>query len=360
MGISRPVPLFWRDLTHQLAVKGKAHYRSLLMGIAAGAVCLVLVLRNVEIEQSGKILSSVRGSWIGVVLAISVANLLLRGWRWQNIFPKWSRPTFPRCVQVLAIGNMGNNLLPGRAGDFARCTLVGRKFCATDSSQALATLGVEKVVDGLSLVAVLLFSVWTLSPPRWVWQLGLLSALIFFTALGSLLVVRSWHECVAENTIRLGRRLRMSSLAERAAAFVTTFARALRELDSRGQLLVIIAITAVIWATEAAMVWAISFAVNVPITATGGMVVGAVIGLGFMIPAAPAGLGTYEAFGVAAFQLVGVAATQGLAVTLLLHAWVFVVNNGIGLLCLGWAGWSFSQLRRGEQVRRTAPGAVSS
>ncbi len=92
-------------------------------------------------------------------------NLPLRAWRWQLIFPSSSRPSIGNCLTVLGIGNMANFLLPGRAGDLARCVLVGRAGSLNESSRTLATLAVEKVLDGLALVGMVLFSIWTLHPP---------------------------------------------------------------------------------------------------------------------------------------------------------------------------------------------------
>ena len=62
------------------------------------------------------------------------------------------------------------------------------------------------------------------------------------------------------------------------------------------------------------------------------VVVSAVLGLGLMIPAAPGGLGTYELSGVAALQLVNVDSGPALALTLAIHAWVFVTNTALGLV----------------------------
>ena len=52
-----------------------------------------------------------------------------------------------------------------------------------------------------------------------------------------------------------------------------------------------------------------------------------------MIPAAPGGLGTYELFGTEAFKLAGIAASSALALTLVIHAWVFVANIAAGFFC---------------------------
>jgi glycosyltransferase 2 family protein len=322
---------------------------SVFVGVIAGAVCLAVVLTKVEIRQSWKILSRLKGHWIYLALAVSWANLLLRGWRWQCIFPIRSRPGLRRCLQVLAVGNMGNNLLPGRAGDLARCALIQRNISMADSSEALATLGVEKVVDGFALLGFVLLSMWMLTPPRWVWQLGAASGVIFTAAILLFFFLRFWAESVEAAIVLTGACFGAPGLADRAVRLLRPFAGVLRAINSVGQVIAIVAATAAIWFTEAAVVWLLASALSVPLAAKAAVVVAAVIGLGFMIPAAPAGLGTYEAFGVAAFQFVGVAASGGLAATVLLHAWTFLVGTGVGLLCCGLTGWRFSQLRRAEE-----------
>src|SRR6266480_187135 len=338
----------------------RTNIRNLLIGVAVGSVCLATILRNVEIEQSWSTLICLKARWILLAVAISWASILLRGWRWQRIFPVRSRPGFWRCLQVLAIGNMGNNLLPGRAGDLARCALIGRKVSVAASSEALATLGVEKVVDGLALLGIVLFSMRLLTPPRWVWQLEAASGVVFTGTLLLFLSLRLWTASVEAKIIRIGTYFGAPGLADRVAQLLKPFAGELREINSARQVTAIAAATSAIWFMEAALVWTLASSVSVPVTAASAAAVSALIGLGFMIPAAPAGLGTYEAFGVAAFKLVGIAASKGLAVTLLMHGLVFLANNGLGLLSLGTAGWSFSQLRQGEQVTSTAGSGASS
>ena len=86
------------------------------------------------------------------------------------------------------------------------------------------------------------------------------------------------------------------------------------------------------------------------------VVASAVLGLGLMIPAAPGGLGTYELFGTEAFKLAGIAASSALALTVVIHAWVFVANIVVGICLLAVKGISLAQLRNRLEVE---PGAGS-
>jgi uncharacterized membrane protein YbhN (UPF0104 family) len=80
------------------------------------------------------------------------------------------------------------------------------------------------------------------------------------------------------------------------------------------------------------------------------VVASAVLGLGLMIPAAPGGLGTYELFGTEAFKLAGINASSALALTVVIHAWVFVANIVVGILLLAIKGISLAQLKNRLEV----------
>jgi uncharacterized protein (TIRG00374 family) len=351
-----PVPL----ISHLLVDTARpmlrnSKIRHFLIGGAIGGLCLVMVLRKVGIEQSWRVLRHVNGNWVCVALLVSACNLLLRAWRWQSTFPERSRPTLARCVQVLAIGNMGNNVLPGRLGDLARCTLIRGNLSAGHTGEAVATLGVEKVADGCALFAILFVSITVLTPPQWIWQLSFLSGLMFAAVLIFILALRFWAEWVTARIAILLKLVGLGRLTNRVSELLASFARAIREIKSGKQLIPILAITAAIWMTEAGLIWAMAASVSIAVAGKAAIFVAALIGLGLVIPAAPAALGTYEAFGVAAFSTIGMSASSSLAVTLLLHAWVLVTTCCFGLLSLGWAGQRFGRLfRRSDKMRPTS------
>lgn len=281
-----------------------------------------------------------------IPLAVFCLNLPLRARRWQLIFPLASRPTFASCVIALGIGNMANFLLPGRAGDLARCALAGPSGSLLESSRTLATLAVEKVLDGLALIAMVLFSVWALHPPAWVVALVRTAALIFGGALVLLVVLRYRTRSLIESVRRAFQWMRLSSLEEKFDGLLTSFADGLSAISSAERLVILVIVTGVIWITEAAFIWGMAGALGMTISLKSAIVASAILGLGFMIPAAPGGLGTYELFGTEAFKIAGLTASSALALTVVIHAWVFVANVLAGLALLGVKGLSLAQLRR--------------
>lgn len=324
--------------------------QSAVVGLLIGAGCVAILLRQVDLKQSWNTLGRLNGPYMLVPLAIVLLNLPLRAWRWQLIFPSPQRPGFAACVTVLAIGNMANFLLPGRAGDLARCVLLdrsysGRSSSLNESSRTLATLSVEKVLDGLALVGMVLFTIWALHPPRWVIDLLRIAVLIFGGALVLLVVLRYRTQSLILGVRRIFTSLHLTSFGNRFDGPLVSFSEGLSSTTSAIQMLILIGITAAIWVTEAASIWGLAAALGLAIRFKSAIVASAVLGLGLMIPAAPGGLGTYELFGTEAFKMVGMASSSALALTVVIHAWVFVLNIALGVCMLAVQGISLAQLR---------------
>jgi len=327
-----------------------------VVGLLIGLGCLAILLRQVDLKQSWNTLGRLNGPFLLVPLAVFLVNLPLRAWRWQLIFPSSWRPSLGACLTVLGIGNMANFLLPGRAGDLARCVLVGRATSLTESSRTLATLAVEKVLDGLALVGMVLFSIWTLHPPNWLLDMLHMAILIFGATLLLLVALRYRTRALIDFVRRAFHVVHLSAIEERFDGLLTSFADGLSGVSSAGRMLTLLLITAAIWTTEAGSIWGLAGALGLAVSLKSAVVASPILGLGLMIPAAPGGLGTYELFGTEAFKLAGIAASSALALTVAIHAWVFVTNIAVGICLLAIKGISLSQLRHSLEVN---PGAGS-
>lgn len=324
-----------------------------VFGILIGLGCVALVLRQVDLKQSWNTLGRLNGRFLVIPIAVFFVNLPLRAWRWQSIFPASSRPRFGDCLVVLGIGNMANFLLPGRAGDVARCVLLGKGTTLSGSSRTLATLAVEKILDGFALIGMVLFAAWSLDPPYWVFQILRVAALVFGGAMLAVILLRYQTRGLAAFGGWLLRILHIRFLEGRVANSLASFSDGLSSVSSVQQMLSLFLLTAAIWITEAVLIWGLAGALELGTSLRSAVVASAILGLGLMIPAAPGGLGTYELFGTEAFKLTGITASGALALTLVIHAWVYVANITAGVCLLAVKGMSLAQLRR--QVVEEAP-----
>lgn len=318
--------------------------RSLLFGLLLGLGLLALLLTHISLGKAWWVLARLDGHQLLLPLLATAGSLLLRPWRWQMIFLPGKRPEFWSCFSALAMGLMTNNFLPGRGGDLLRCFLLRREASLVEASMVLATLGLEKVLDGLALLVVVIFSFWFFTPPQWLKQLGLFSGLIFTGGLAVLLLLR-YRETWFLRLIRLVlQSFRLKALNEKVSKLFAQFAEGLSILESLRQVARLIGLTILVWMCEAALIWGLASALQIPLSLPASAFVSAILGLGLMIPAAPGAIGTYEFFSIIALRIFGIGAESALALTLVLHAWSFLATTLLGLVGLWIGGIGFSEL----------------
>jgi glycosyltransferase 2 family protein len=321
---------------------------SWLIGLAVSVCCLVLVLSHINLAETGSALARLDWNLFWLPVVLTFLDLPLRPWRWQASFPGGQQPSFQDCFKVLAIGNLVNNLVPGRGGDLLRCFLLkhNRQPDAISASQVLATIGLEKLLDGLALSIAIWSAFLFLTPPAWVGKLGLLSGLVFGGATGLFILLYQAPEPIIR-IIQTGfRRLNWPRAGQTIGTVLQKFATGLSVASSSSRLLVLIVLTSLIWLEEAAMVWAQALTLHIPLSLPASFLVVVILGLGLSIPAAPGFIGTYEVFSIAALKLFGISQANALALTLVMHIWAFFSSTVLGLICMGVSGTSLMRIMR--------------
>jgi hypothetical protein len=319
----------------------------LLLGLFVSSGLLIFLLRQLDWNQFWAVLTRINGRILTVPIAAIICGSLLKPWRWQKIFPVQMKPHFRICFGALSVGNMANNFLPARGGDLLRCFLVGRKSASTGgSSTVLATVGLEKILDGLALLGVLLISFWFFTPPRWLGRLVMVSGFFFGGTLTAVFVVHSRSSRILVLTHSMFRILHLKPLGKEAAGLIERFAQGLDAIKSPRQMAQLALLSAVIWIADAVGIWGLARALGISVSIPGAGLVSAVVGLSLMIPAGPGFIGTYEAFSIAALKLLGVEFTSAMALTVLMHAWSLTAAMMLGVGGLGLCGINFAWLVR--------------
>lgn len=212
--------------------------------------------------------------------------------------------------------------------NFARATVRG-------ASLALATVGLEKGLDGMAALLVVLTALFFVSSTEWLAEIGLAASLLFGGAVIMFLFLHFRSIWFIASIRSLLRRLHLPALGEKVALLLACFSDGLDVVGSPFRFASVAALTGLIWAGEAALVLTLGLSLNISLSFPAAMLVTAVIGLGLALPAAPGAFGTYEFFAVAGLSLVGIKSETALALALLMHAWIFVTTSILGLVSFG-------------------------
>jgi glycosyltransferase 2 family protein len=204
---------------------------------------------------------------LGVALAVYAGAMALRAERWHRILVHAGLDRGrAESFRLTAVGYMGNNTLPARAGDLMRVVLLGGP-----RRPVLGTVVAERLLDVCALAT--LFAVVVVDrgvafgPLPYLLAAGL-------TALAVLLALRRF--------------------APRVRIWIRPVAGASRSLLSvHGFALLVLSL--LLWLAEAAVYYAVGDATGIGLGASGALYVMALTNLSSMIPAAPGYVGTFDA-----------------------------------------------------------------
>ncbi len=122
------------------------------LGLLVSGVFLWLALRGLQLEDVWQALRGANYLWLFPGVGVYFLAVGARAWRWHYLLrpvkPIPTRTMFP----VVAIGYMGNNIYPARAGEVLRAYILRRRE-GVPASASLATIIVERAFDGVVMLA---------------------------------------------------------------------------------------------------------------------------------------------------------------------------------------------------------------
>jgi uncharacterized protein (TIRG00374 family) len=328
------------------------------LGLAVTAAFLLWAVHDVDLHE---VLAGVRTANPLLILAsagVATLTFPLRTLRWHVLLraPDGSPYAWRPLWDATAIGFMANNLLPARAGEFARAWVASRTLPVRFTT-ALASIGVERVFDGLLMLALMAAAIAAPSFPSHatvggssVSRVATGVALVFGAALVLAFVVAlrpaPW--------LALIDRVAVTVLPERPARRVRSLADGMIEglaaLRSPGRFAAVIGWSLLLWLVNAAA-FALCFrAFHLRVPAEGALLLQGLIGFGVAIPAAPGFWGVFEYCTRLTLQFYGIGATLALA-----YAFAFHLAGFIPITLLGLDALSRAHLHLGDLRRATPP-----
>lgn len=231
-------------------------------------------------------------------LVLTVIHFL-RVVRWGPLLRPLAHVPFAALNRIGAVGNMAVFLLPLRLGEFVRPYMLSKEFPTIKISEGLATIVIERVVDGL-MVSLVLFAVLLqipdTAPSAPEIRVGAYLALLCFLGGMGLLVFLYWQRDKAVTLIDDILRKFSSKLADKTSKLLKSFLRGLAVLPQWRAFGLFVVYTAAYWGINAIGLWifAHGFGLAIPLVAAYAMMSCVVVGM--MIPNSPGNVGTFWYF----------------------------------------------------------------
>ncbi len=301
----------------------------LLIGIAISIFFLYISLRGLELKEFWQALQDANYWWLIPGIIVYFVGVWVRAWRWHYMLRPLKKIPTRTMFPIVAIGYMGNNIYPARAGEVLRAAVLKQREGVTISA-SLATVVVERIFDGVVMLAFVFLNLPELARLTGVSldvaglkisipQLAVVGAIIFAGALLVFLLAAMFPRFSEKIVEWVVLHLVPARFRTQTRDVSMRFLSGLESLRSPFDALMILFTTVIIWLLETGKSWFGMHACPFEVSFFTLMLMNGIVNLATTIPSAPGYVGTFDAPGIAVLVAYGINQAVAASYTIVLH-----------------------------------------
>ncbi len=324
-----------------------------ILGLLISAVFLFIAFRGQDLGEIRAALRSVDYWYLIPALGLYFAGVLVRAVRW-SILLRPAAAISPRQVfPIVVIGYTANNVLPLRTGEIVRSYVLGKRF-AVRKTTALATIAVERLFDGLTMLGFILLATAFVSFTAELQHVALLAVAVFAVILIGLFVL-TLGGSFRDRLLQLVLGPLPTSVADRVERMAESFLSGLGVLRRRRDLALVGATSLLAWLLEAGMYWVIAIGFGGDLrdvmTFAAALMTTGVANLATLIPSSPGYVGPFETATILVVNgALGIPRAVALSYAIVVHAALWAPITVIGAILWVRMQLSLSRVREGIET----------
>jgi hypothetical protein len=303
-----------------------------IVGLLISGILFYLAFRGVDWKAFREGFTHIDYRYLLPVIPLLLLIQWMRSYRWGLILKPIKRVDQGTLFSITCVGLMGVLLFPARAGEFLRPYLISQKK-EIDLRSALATVVVERVLDGLTIMGFFIWVILFLPVPLWIHRAGYLSFAVFLPFFFFLLLVVKRKDGTL-SLIRILTKGFPKRFQNGIQTFIGSFAEGLQILPDLRGLGLGLGLSLIIWALMGLVYYILlqSFHMNLPLIA--GYAVLVLVVIGVMIPGAPGFVGNFHLSCVLGLSLFGIPKSEALSYSIINHLIVVLFTVALGVIFL--------------------------
>jgi uncharacterized protein (TIRG00374 family) len=298
--------------------------------------------------------------------AAVVLTYVVRAWRWRYLLQPIGPTRFRTCFRTTVIGFAALGVLPARAGDVLRPYLLAKQE-RLSAPAAFATIVMERVLDLIAVVGLLVFYVWGVAPPGALpanlmrpIEIASVGAGLVAIALMGLMWVAATHPERIGTLVFAAARILPHRVAERLAAVAQTFSTGFAVAREPRALTMAFLWSIPLWVAISAEAWLVTVAFGIQMPFAGTFLLQALLVIGVAVPT-PGAIGSYhEAYRIGVTTFFGASNEAAVAAAIVTHAvsyfpvvitgMIFMIQDGLNIRRLE----SLAETAREKEMPKTA------
>jgi glycosyltransferase 2 family protein len=298
------------------------------LGIAVSIFFMALLFRKIDFNQLWSALVTVNYRYILMAVICTFVNYFLRAVRWHYLLIPEKRIPLSSLYPATIIGYMANNVLPARLGEFVRAYVLAQRE-GLQTPTVFASLVIDRLFDGFTVMLILLFTLFTLRMPHGLAEAesvlrtgGIVTFVLYAGVVGFLVLLKRQTMQTLKWTGVLLKPF-PQRLTERIIPLLGSFIGGIRMSSKGGHIAAVLVSSLAVWLFCVISVDMVlqGFGVNLPITAS--MFILVLLVFAVMVPASPGYIGTYHYACFKGLSAFGIAESTSVSIALVLHSTAF-------------------------------------
>lgn len=316
------------------------------VGLIFSVVLLYWALGKLRLSDVTSNLATASYIWLVPGVIVYMIAVWVRAWRWHYLLRPLKKIPTNTVFPIVAIGYMGNNIYPARAGELLRAVVLKRRE-GVSISASLATIIVERIFDAVVMLGFVFLNLGELtrvtqgSGSSGTIELGFIGrisiqemaiggAVIFLGALAVFLLAAMFPKMTERLVNWSIEHLIPSRYRQKTKDLSQRFLEGLESLRSPQEALMVFVTSAIIWLLETGKYWFVMHAFHFQVSFFALMLMNGIVNLATTLPSAPGYIGTFDGPGIALLTAYGIPGAVAASYTLVLHAALWLPITVLG------------------------------
>ncbi|MDY7080577.1 MAG: lysylphosphatidylglycerol synthase transmembrane domain-containing protein [Chloroflexota bacterium] len=314
-----------------------------ILGLVVSGACLYVAVQNLQPAGVWRAFRQAEYLWIMPAVVLYLFALVARTVRWQTLLSSERRIPLRELLPTMAMGRGANNIYPFRTGEIVRVLLL-RQRNAVSAAAGLASILVERVFDGLTMILFILVAAVIGGIPE-AQEIQILEQTVeidlrlllwlaigvFGTALGVVYALVLWPEPIQRLAGWFIDRLIPQRLRSQMCGIAESFVQGFSSVKSIWTLTLVLFFSITVWAAETLSYRLLMNSFGFGVGLRHLLLMSGAANLATALPSGPGNLGTFDAPAILVLTQVGIAENTAISYQTLLHAILWCTETFAGL-----------------------------
>ena len=331
------------------------------LGIFISLFFMYFALRGLNLKALWEVFKHANYWWLIPGILVYFLAVWVRAWRWHYLLRPVKKVPTNTLFPIVAIGYMGNNIYPARAGEILRAVIL-KKEEDVSVSASLATIIVERIFDGVVMLSFVFLNLSELAKLTGdsgfvgsIQKVALFGTGAFIGALAFFMLAAMYPTRTKIITETFVRKLFPKRFQDPTIEIIDHFLGGLESLSSPKEAIMVFLTSTIIWLLETGKYWFVMHAFPFQVSFFALMLMNGIVNLATTIPSAPGYIGTFDAPGIAILSAYGVDKSIAAAYTLVLHAALWIPITMLGAYYFIRMGLSWTESTDVKKLKQEAP-----